>query len=324
LLLGAYPAAAVPLAPVEAFAKAWKKIHGAPRAAQTDLRAVAAKHPELADLCLFGQAAALQATDPAQAMRVYDSLSGLSTNPVATLARESAAELRYLGAKPPDTTEIGALREVLSKDLRSPARVRLRRRLALDLALARRYAEVDSLFQIRLTETVPLKDVREGLALLAPDTARLSSDVLRFAVAKAMFAVDRSDTARILLDSLAARRNLTSPEWVLRGRILLDLGKAPEAIAAFRKAVEDPREEQAFLWLARGLERVGRLADAQEAQLEFARRWPRSTKAQEILWGRGMDAEREGNCAEATHWYNRVKDGGGKRADWARFREGYC
>jgi tetratricopeptide (TPR) repeat protein len=323
LLLGSVPAAAVPLAPVDAFAKAWKKIRGAPKSAQSELRAVAAKYPELSDLSLFGQAAAMQVTDPAQAMRLYDSLSGL-TNPVAVLAREAASELRYLGSRNPDTTEIVALGELLSKELRSPARIRLRRRLMADFALAGRYDQVDSLFQIRLTETVSLKDVREGLALLAPDTARLSSEALRFALARAMFGIDRSDTARILLDSLAARRNLTSPEWVLLGRILLDLGKAPEAIAAFRKAVEDPREEQAFLWLARGLERVGRLADAQEAQLEFARRWPRSAKAQEVLWGRGMEAEREGNCAEASLWYNRVKDGGGKRADWARLRNGYC
>jgi len=324
LLLGWLPAAAVPLAPVEAFSKAWKKIHGAPKAALADLRAVALKYPELADLSLYGQAGVLQGSDPSQSMRIYDSLSGLPSNPVAVLAREAASELRYLGAKDPDTTEIVALHEVLSKELRSPARVRLRRRLMVDAAQARRYAEVDSLFQLRLSESVTLKEVREGIALLAPDSGRLASDAIRLGLARALFAIDRSDTAQTLLDSLAARRNLTSPEWILRGRILLELGKVAEAIAAFRKAAEDPREEQAFLWLARGLERVGRLADAQEAQLEFARRWPRSTKSQEILWGRGMDAEREGNCADAAHWYGRVKDGGGKRADWARFRDGYC
>ena len=54
------------------------------------------------------------------------------------------------------------------------------------------------------------------------------------------------------------------------------------------------------------------------------RRWPASPKAQEILWSRAMDAERAGNCAEATPLYEKVKAGGGRRADWARFREGYC
>ncbi len=309
---------------MDAFSKAWHKIQVSPKSAESDLRAFATKYPDFADLAVYGQAKALQATNPARSYHLYDSLSELVGDPLAILSREAHAELRFLGGGNPDPSEIEALRAVLGKELRSSMRLRLERRLLADLAEARQWTGYDSLFRIRLTESVSLREIREGVAKLAFDTLVTHGDGFRFLLAKALFSVDRSDTALELLDSLAARRNLTSPEWILKGRIFLDLGKVAQAMGAFRKAAEDPREEQAFLWIAKGLERVGRTEDAQEAQGEFARRWPKSAKAQEILWARGMDAERLGNCSEATSWYGRVKDGGGRRAEWARFRDGYC
>jgi len=147
---------------------------------------------------------------------------------------------------------------------------------------------------------------------------------LRLAVARVMLANEQVDSSLAMLDSLKALRTPTSAEWILRGRIELELGHADEAIAAFRHGAEDPREEQAFSWLAKGLEKVGRTEDAKVAFAEYARRWPSAPKAQEWLWSSGMDAEKAGNCPEATSWYERVKAGGGRRAEWARFREGYC
>ncbi len=324
MLLGFSPATATPLAPIEAFEKAWKKLHSSPKSAVSDLRTLAKRQPALADFCALGEAKALLRSEPARAMALYDSLAGLPDNSLATLAREARAELRFLSGAKPDTTEIDALRGVLAQPLRSPMRIRLQRRLLADLSLAHRYGSVDSLLRLRLSESPSLKEIQEGLALLGPDTAARTSDSFRFALARALFSADRADSAAALLDSLAVRRNLFSSEWVLRGRILLDLGKVPEAISAFRKAAEDAQEEQAFLWLSRGLERVGRTADAQEALAEYARRWPGSAKAQEILWGKAIDAERAGNCPEATVWFERVKAGGGKRVEWAKFHEGYC
>jgi soluble lytic murein transglycosylase len=312
------------LAPVEAFGKAWSKISISPSSAVADLRAIAAHDSALADLAAYGQARALLRSNPARSLFLYDSLSNLPGNPLATMARENLAELRFLSGAKPDSSEIEPLRKVLNEPLRSPMRYRLQKRLLIDLAQARRYPATDSLFRILLSGTPPLKDIREGLALLAPDSAALVSEDLRFALAKAMFSEERSDSASALLDSLAKRQKLTSAEWVLRGRILLDLGKANEAIAAFRRAVDDANEEQAFLWLAKGLERVGRVDDATEAETEYARRWPGSAKAQQILWGRAVDAERLGNCPEAAQWFERVKAGGGKRVEWAKFHEGYC
>lgn len=314
----------MPLAPVEAFGKAWRKIHSAPKSAVVDLRAVAAKDSALSDLAAYGEARATLRIDPKRSLFLYDSLSKLPDNPLATMAREALAEIRFLSGAKPDTSEIEPLRVALRGTLRSPMRLRLQKRLLADLALARRYPATDSLFQILLSNSPTLKDIREGLALLAPDSAILVSDGLRFGLANALFAANRADSASSLLDSLASRRNLSPSEWVLRGRILLDLGKANEAIAAFRKASEDPREEQAFLWLAKGLERVGRTADAMEAETEYARRWPGTTKAQQVLWGRAVEAERAGNCPEATVWFERVKSGGGKRVEWAKFHQGYC
>ena len=324
MLSGSSLAAAVPLAPVDAFGKAWSKISSSPKSAAADLQAFGAHDPALADLAAFGQAKALLRSEPARSLFLYDSLSKLPDNPLATMARENLAEIRYLSGAKPDSSEIEPLRKVLSESLRSPMRYRLQKRLLTDLAQARRYSATDSLFQILLSGSPPLKDIREGLALLAPDSAALVSPELRFALAKALFSEDRSDSANALLDSLAVRRKLSSSELVLRGRILLDLGKANEAISAFRRAADDPSEEQAFLWLAKGLERVGRTDDATQAETEYARRWPGSTKAQQILWGRAVDAERAGNCTEATIWFERVKFGGGKRLEWAKFHEGYC
>ncbi len=324
MLLASNAAAAVSFPPVEAFSKAWKKVHGAHKSALADLRTVAKRYPELADFAAWGEVRILWASDPVRAGILIDSLASLDDNPFATLAFEAKVERRFLSAAPIDTSEIAALREAIAGPGRSSIRLRLNRRLLQAAARAGRFGLADTLFRVRLSDSPPLQEIRDGLALLAPDTAILRSDETRMALSRAFLAADRADTAKALLDSIAARRELTSLERILEGRIYLELGKAGPAIASFRKAAEDPREEQAFQWLARGLERVGRIADAQEAQIEFARRWPASPRAQEILWSRAVDAERAGNCIEATSLYEKVKTGGGRRADWARFREGYC
>lgn len=288
------------------------------------MRTLAEKHPELADFAAWGEARVLWTSDPARAGFLLDSLAGLDDNPFATLAFEARAERRFLSSSRIDTADIQGLREAIAGPARSSLRLRLNRRLLQTAARAGRLGLADTLFRVRLSDSPPLSEIRDGIALFGSDTTYLRSDDTRVALARALLAADRPDTAKALLDSIAARRELTSLERILEGRIHLELGKASLAIASFRKAAEDPREEQAFQWLARGLERVGRIADAQEAQIEYARRWPASPRAQEILWSRAVDAERAGNCVEATTLYEKVKAGGGRRADWARFREGYC
>lgn len=324
LLLSTGVVAATVLPPVEEFSKAWKKVVSPAKSGISELHALARKRPELADFAAWGEARILMGSDPSRAVHLLDSIAHLDGNPLAVVATEALVERRFLSSNRPDTSEIEALRAAVAGLVRSGMRGRLNRKLLIDAAAAGRFGLVDTLFRARLSDNPPIKEIREGLALLAPDTARLVSDEMRLSLAQAFLAADRADTSKALLDSIAARRPLVSIERILEGRIYLELGKATEAIAAFRKAAEDPREEQAFLWLAKGLERVGRTADAQLAQVEFARRWPSSAKAQEILWARGVDAERAGNCPQATELFERVKVGGGKRADWARFREGYC
>lgn len=246
---GTGSAAAVSLAPVDAFSKAWKKIAGSPKSALSDLKSVASRYPELSDLASYGQAIALRRLDPGLSNHLYDSLSGLTGNPLAVLAHESISELRYLGSTQPDTMEIEAIQDALNRDLRSAMRIRLQKKLLTDLAAARRFASAESLFLVRLSGSVSLKEIHDGLAAVSPDTGFATSETLRYSLAKALLTVERSDSALALIDSLAVRRNLTSPEWILKGRIYLELGKAAEAIAAFRKAAEDPaKNRRSFGW----------------------------------------------------------------------------
>jgi len=308
---------------VVAFRTAWAKVSSSPSQSIKGFEALALSEPGLADLAAWGRVQALSLQDPNKAAWVMDSLAVTDGSPLAVLARERLAVLRYPDGKKADSTEIAGIQEFLGRRLRAESRGRLRRRLLADLAAAHRFKEADPLASELLSGEPALPDVKRILESLAADTAFVRSPELRLSLAQALLATD-PDSALSILDTLKAHRAPTAPEWILRGRIQLELGDAPAAIAAFRHGAEDPRQEQGFLWLARGLEKVGRAEDAKTAFSEYARRWPSAPKAQEWLWSNGVDAEHAGNCQEATGWYERVKAGGGRRADWARFREGYC
>lgn len=321
--LGLVPAWSAELPQVAAFRSAWAKASSAPSQSLKGFDALARTEPGLADLVAWGRVQALSAKDANKAAWVMDSLAVTEGSPVAVLARERLAVLRYPEANKADSTEIAGIQEFLGHRLRADSRARLRRRLLADLAAAHRFQEAAPLASELLSGDPSLSDVRRIAQWLSPDTAFIHSPGLRLSLAQALL-VGNPDSALSILDSLKARRTPSTAEWILRGRIQLELGDAEAAIAAFRHGAEDPRQEQALLWLAKGLEKVGRAEDAKTAFSEYARRWPAAPKAQEWLWSNGVDAEHAGKCDEATTWYERVKAGGGRRADWARFREGYC
>jgi soluble lytic murein transglycosylase-like protein len=324
LLSSAFPVFATDLPQVVAFRNAWSRATRSPSQALQGFEALRNSEPGLADLIAWGRVRALSKSNPAAEKILLDSLSVTETSPVAVLAREKLIELRYPEGSPRDSTEIPGIQELLGHRLRAGWRARLRSRLLADLVAAHRFHDAEPMALERISESPPLPELRRIAAWFAPDSSFTRSSTLRLAEVQALLSAGRADSALALLDTLKAQRPPNASEWILRGRIQLELGHADEAISAFRHGAEDPREEQAFSWLAKGLEKVGRADDAKIAFSEYARRWPGAPKAQEWLWTSGMDAERNGKCPEATTWYERVKAGGGKRADWARFREGYC
>ena len=321
--LGILPAWSAELSQVVAFRSAWSKVSSAPSQAIKGFETLALDEPGLADLATWGRVQALSATDASKAAWLMDSLAVTDASAVAVLARERLALLRYPDGAKADSTEIAGIQEFLGRRLRADSRARLRRRLLADLAAVHRFHEAEPLASELLSGEPALADVRRIIGWLAADTAFVRSPELRLSLAQALLAT-QPDSALEVLDSMKVRRTPVAAEWILRGRIQLELGNADAAIAAFRHGAEDPRQDQAFLWLAKGLEKVGRAEDAKTAFSEYAHRWPSAPKAQEWLWSNGVDAEHAGRCEEATGWYERVKAGGGRRADWARFREGYC
>jgi len=309
------------------FADAWKKVATKPRDAIPAFQKFAAEYSWASDLAAYGRGRALLLSDPAAARSLLDSLA--TAWPGTEVARRSQIQLvrSWLGMGAPlDTATLPLLDRFLAMrlpdDLRRSAQMRRLRILALDrdtAAFARALADIAG-------ESAPeatLDDLED--AARAFDSTLLGDDRIVHAFAGARYAADQPETARMHFDTLAAHRYpLSSDDRVTMGRIDLDLGRVNEGIANFRLASEDARSENGLLWLGRGLERVGRLDDAQVVFLEYARRWPGSAKGQEILWGKGMDAEKAGDCVEAASWFQRVRQGDGKRAEWARFREGYC
>ena len=327
LLLAATGAYSTPsrsgLAVVDRFQSAWVRTGASPSRSLKEFASLQGLEPGIADLAAWGRWRAQVRTDPASARKLLDSLSGLEGSPVAPLAREQLAGILFPDNAHPDSAELGTLHPFLERKLLPETRSRLRRRYLFDLLAAHRWSEARPLALELLAMDTTLGQVRRIASGFAGDSTFSRSVELRLALARAMIS-SHPDSSLAILDSLRKGRTATPGEWILRGRVLLELGDADGAIAAFRHAAEDPREEQAFLWVAKGLEKVGRADDARVAFGEYARRWPRTPKAQEWLWGNGMDSERAGRCEEAAGWYERVKAGGGKRADWARFREGYC
>ena len=316
-------ASASDLPEVAAFKSAWSHVSSAPSRSVKEFQALAQAEPGLADLADWGRIQALERSDANRAAWVMDSLSVTDASPVAVLAREQLALVRYPDGSKADSTEIGGIQEFLGRRLRTASRKRLRYRLLQDLVFARRSAEAERLASDLLVADTALSDVDRIRVWLSSDTAFVRSPTVRLATAQAELATT-PDSALSILDSLRAKRTPTAAEWILRGRIQLELGDANAAISAFRHGAEDPREEQALLWLAKGLERVGREDDSKIAFAEFAHRWPADPGAQNWLWSTGMDAEHAGKCEEASAYYERVRAGGGKRAEWAKFREGYC
>lgn len=308
---------------VDSFSGLWSKLEKSPTQAAKGFAEFGAAHAEFADFAAWGRAKALGKTEPASVVKLLDSLEA-TESPVAFLAREWVVDLRFTSASRGDSSEVSALEALLSRKLRNDTRLALRKRLFLARLAAGRNAQAESLFIERLKDNPPLAQIRADLALLAPDTAFLRSVPLRRPLVAALLAAGQPDSALSILDTLLAKATLSPFDHILRGRILLEQGRADEAISSFRKAAEDATEEQGLLWLAKGFEKVGRKADAEIAFAEYARRWPRSPQAQSWLWASGMDAERVGNCQEASALYNKVKAGGGRRAEWARFREGFC
>jgi soluble lytic murein transglycosylase-like protein len=310
------------LTTLDAFQSAWSKVSSSPAKAVKEFAVLGTSEPGIADLAAWARATALGRTDPTAQRKLIDSLAEIES-PVAQTAREAVADLRYPDGAKPDTAEIPALRQFLEKPISSGIRARLRRRLLDDLLAGREFADAQPLALELLGSDTSLSQLRRIAHGFQGDTTFLRSVDFRLALARALLAGD-PDSSLEILDSLRSGRTPTAAEWILRGRVQLELGDADAAMAAFRHGAEDPREEQALLWVAKGLEKVGRAEDARTAFGEYAHRWPKAPKAQEWLWGNGMDAEKAGKCEEATGWYERVKAGGGRRADWARFREGYC
>lgn len=309
---------------VDSFEGWWTKIDKSPAQAAKGLASFGAVHPELADLAQWARARALAKSDPKALEALLDSLEGLEASPVAFLARERIVAARFPAGRSVDSSEIPGLESFLSRKLRADTRLALRRRLFVAWLDAGRNARAESLFVEQLRENPPLAQIRSDLSRLSADTAFLRTTQLRRPLVSALLAAGQPDSAMSILDTLLAKASLSPFDHILRGRIFLEQGKADEAIASFRKAAEDATEEQGLLWLSKGLEKVGRTADAQIASAEYARRWPRSPQSQSILWASGFEAERAGNCREASELYNKVKVGGGRRAEWARFRDGFC
>lgn len=312
---------------VKRFSDAWLRISARPREAVVLFERFARQQPWAGDLAAYGRARALLKYDPEAGRSLFDSIGTASSG--SELVRRAHIQLvrAWLSIGGPlDTADIPMMDRFLgmrlSDDLRHAVQLRRLRLLALSgdtAALARGAVDL-------ATEGPDAASLREVVALLGRfDSTILSNDEFRHALAGAWYALDRPDTAWALIDSLAARGwKSSADDRIVQGRILLDLGRANDAIASFRLGAADPRSENALLWLGRGLERTGRMDDAAMVYLEYAKRWPGSVKGQEILWGKGMDAEKAGNCVEASDWFQRVRQGNGKRSEWARFREGYC
>jgi len=308
---------------VAAFRSAWSMASSDPTRSAKEFQVLAQEEPGLSDLAVWGRIRALERSDPNRAAWLMDSLSVSDASPVSVLAREQLALMRYPDLAKADSTEIGGIQDFLGRRLRAASRNRLRYRLLRDLAFAHRFPEAEKLASELLAADTSISDVHRILGWLAADTAFVRSPAVRLSTAQAEL-VSAPDSALSVLDSLRALRTPTAAEWILRGRVQLELGDANAAIAAFRHGAEDPREQQALFWLAKGLEKVGRENDSKVAFAEYARRWPSDPQAQNWLWTTGMDAERAGDCEDADRYYERVRAGGGRRADWARFREGYC
>lgn len=310
-----------------AFADAWKRIGTRPRDAVSEFAKFAHRHPWAADLAAYGRGKALLAFDAATGRNVLDSLAHAQEgSELGRRARIQFVRSWFESGPVLDTADIPLLDRFLGNRLPEDQRRQVQmRRLRLQV-LRRDTAAVVAAATTIAAEGAPSSTLDELARLVSGfDSILVRRDVLRHAFAGARFAADQPDSARVLFDSLAAAGYAFSAnDRITMGRILLDLGRVNEAIANFRLGAEDPRDENALLWLGRGLERVGRLDDAQAVFLEYAKRWPASAKGQEILWTRGMDAEKAGNCTEASDWFERVRQSEGKRSDWARFRIGYC
>lgn len=329
-LLATAFAAAPPKAPpvqVRSFSDAWKKIPSRPRDAVAAFDAFARNQPWAADLAAYGRARAMLSFDQVAARALLDSIAtAWDGTELARRARIQHVRSWLASGGALDTADRPMLDRFLAtrlpEDLR---RVLLLRRLRLQ-AFAGDSTAFRSGAVSLAAEGPDGATLRELTALVGRfDPPFLVDGGFRHALAGAWFSADRPDTAWILFDSLAVSGwKASASDRIAQGRILLDLGRANEAIASFRLGAEDPRSDDALLWLGRGLERVGRPEDAAAVYLEYARRWPGSAKGQEILWGRGMDAEKAGDCVEATDWFQRVRQGEGRRSEWARFREGYC
>lgn len=313
--------------PVRRFSEAWARIGSHPRDAAAAFERFAAREPWAGDLAAYGRARALLGYDVVAGRALLDSVS--TAWPGTELSRR--ANIQFVrswlsGGMALDTADLPLMDRFLAMrlpdDLRHAVEMRRLRLLALsgDSAAVLKGA-------IELASEGPAGAfLRDLVALVGRfDSSKLSDDGFRHALAGAWYSADRPDTAWALFDSLAAHGwKASSSDRIVQGRILLDLGRANEAIASFRLGAADPRSDEALLWLGRGLERIGRVEDAAVVYLEYAKRWPGSAKGQEILWGLGMDAEKAGNCVEASNWFQRVRQGAGKRSEWARFREGYC
>lgn len=324
--LAAAPTRTLP-APVGTFAELWKRTTTKPRDAAADFAKFARQHPWAADLAAYGRGRALLAFEPTTGMNVLDSLAHAQENgEVGRRARILFIRSWFERGTVLDTADLPLLDRFLATRLPEDQRRQVQmRRLRLQI-LRRDTAAVVAAAVVIAAEGAPAATLDDLAQLLAAFDSTLGRrDPLRHAFAGARFAADQPDSSRVLFDSLAAAGyTFSANDRVTMGRILLDLGRVNEAIANFRLGAEDPRDENALLWLGRGLERVGRVDDAQVVFLEYAKRWPASAKGQEILWTRGMDAEKAGNCTEASDWFERVRLSEGKRSDWARFRIGYC
>jgi len=325
-MLDAAPAKLLPPS-VGNFAEAWKKLDAKPREAIPAFQKFATDYPWAADLAAYGRGRALLTSDPLAARGVFDSLA--TAWPGTELGRraqiQSARSWLNAGGSL-DTADLPLMDRFLTmrltEDLRRQAQLR---RLRL-LVLKGDTASVQSAVVEIASEGAPAATLDEVSGIgRGFDSGMERSDRFCHVMAGARYAADQADSALALFDTLAQRKYVfTADDRITMGRIYLDLGRVNEAIASFRHGAEDPRSDEALLWLGRGLERTGRADDAQLVFLEYAKRWPASAKGQEILWGKGMDAEKAGNCPEATEWFQKVRQGEGKRAEWARFREGYC
>lgn len=312
---------------VKRFLDVWKRAGGQHREAVAAFDKFAQQEPWAADLAAYGRARAVAAHDPVAGRALHDSLgTALAGTEIGRRAHIHFVRSWLAATSVLDTADLLLMDRFLSmrlpSDLRHAVATRRLKLLAMAGDTARLLRGAVDL-ATEGPEPPVLRELRSLLARGFPDLLR--DNDFRHALAGAWFAADRPDTAWALFDSLAvAGWEMSTDDRVVQGRILLDLGRVNEAIASFRLGATDPRSENALLWLGRGLERVGRPDDAQGVFLEYARRWPGSGKGQEILWGKGMDAEKAGDCVEAADWFQRVRQGGGRRSEWARFREGYC